>query len=82
MPGFVVDVSYSDLVTDTERTCRELLAACGLPFEDGCLDHTRNRASVATISSAQVRQPIHSGGLREWERYGTQLQGLRSMLPG
>lgn len=80
MPGFVIDVSYSDLVLDTERTCRELLAACGLPFEPGCLDHTRNRASVATLSSAQVRQPIHSRGLGEWEKYGTQLQGLRAML--
>ncbi|MFT3896434.1 MAG: sulfotransferase [Thermomonas sp.] len=80
MPGFVIDVSYTSLVTDTERTCRELLDACGLPFEDGCLDHTRNRASVATLSSAQVRQPIHSRGLREWERYGAQLQGLRSAL--
>jgi tetratricopeptide (TPR) repeat protein len=81
MPGFVIDVSYSSLVLDTERTCRELLAACGLPFEDACLDHTRNRASVATLSSAQVRQPIHPRGLREWERYAVQLQGLRSMLP-
>lgn len=82
MPGFVTDVSYSGLVLDTENTCRELLAACGLPFEDGCLDHTRNSASVATLSSAQVRQPIHSRGLREWEKYGDRLQGLRTALMG
>jgi tetratricopeptide (TPR) repeat protein len=82
MPGFVIDVSYSGLVLDTERTCRDVLAACGLPFEPECLDHTRNRASVATLSSAQVRQPIHSRGLSEWEKYGAQLQGFRSMLLG
>ena len=82
LPGFVIDVSYSSLVLDTERTCRELLAACGLPFEDGCLDHTRNRASVATLSSAQVRQPIHSRGLGEWEKYAPRLQGLRTALLG
>jgi len=80
MPGFVIDVSYNNLVHDTEGTCRELLAACGLPFEPECLDHTRNRASVATLSSAQVRQPIHSRGIAEWKKYGTQLQELRSML--
>jgi tetratricopeptide (TPR) repeat protein len=80
MPGFVIDVSYSDLVLDTERTCREVLAACGLPFEPECLDHTRNRASVATLSSAQVRQPIHSRGVGEWEKYGTHLQEFRSLL--
>jgi len=79
-PGFVIDVSYTDLVLDTERTCRELLAACGLPFEPECLDHTRNQSSVSTLSSAQVRQPIHSRGLNEWEKYGPQLQEFRSML--
>lgn len=82
MPGFVIDVSYSGLVMDTERTCRELIAACGLPFEDGCLDHTRNSTSVATLSSAQVRQPIHSRGIGEWKRYGPRLEELQSLLSG
>jgi tetratricopeptide (TPR) repeat protein len=80
IPGCVIDASYSELVLDTERACRNLLSACGLPFEEGCLDHTNNSASVATLSSAQVRQPIHSRGLREWERYAVQLEGLRLRL--
>jgi hypothetical protein len=81
-PGFVVDVPYSGLVLETERTCRELLAACGLRYEEGCLDHTRNSTSVATLSSAQVRKPIHSRGIGEWRRYGAHLQGLQSLLGG
>jgi len=80
LPGFVIDVSYSELVLDTENACRKLLAACGLPFEEACLDHTRNSSSVATLSSAQVRQAIHTRGLGEWERYGAQLDRLRSLL--
>ena len=80
MPGFVFDLSYADLVQDTEATCRRLLDFCGLPFEPGCLDHTRNASSVATLSSAQVRQPIHARGLGEWRRYERQMEPLRQML--
>jgi len=80
VPGFVIDVSYAELVQDTENACRKLLAACGLPFEEACLDHTRNSSSVATLSSAQVRQAIHSRGLGEWRRYEPRLQRLQDML--
>ena len=80
VPGFVLELAYADLVLETEATCRRLLDFCGLPFEPGCLDHTRNPASVATLSSAQVRQPIHARGLDEWQRYARQLQPLVEML--
>jgi tetratricopeptide (TPR) repeat protein len=80
LPGFVLELPYSDLVLDTEASCRRLLGFCDLPFEPGCLDHTRNSASVATLSSAQVRQPIHARSLGEWRRYARQLQPLADLL--
>jgi hypothetical protein len=79
-PGFVLDLPYAELVEDTEETCRKLLDFCGLPYEAACLDHTRNTASVATLSSAQVRQPIHAGSLGEWRRYARQMEPLRQLL--
>ena len=79
-PGFVLDVPYADLVNDTETICRRVLAFCGLPFEADCLDHTRNRSSVSTLSSAQVREPIHARGIGEWRRYATPLEPLRRLL--
>ena len=81
MPGFVLDLPYAELVQDTEAACRELLEFCGLPFEAGCLDHTRNPTSVATLSSAQVRKPIHSRALGEWQRYAAP-DGTVAPAPG
>ena len=80
MPGVIHEVSYADLVQDTETTARALLAYCGLDWQDGLLDSGRNRAPVATLSSAQVRQPIHARGLEEWKRYEAQLQPLLRLL--
>lgn len=80
MPGVVLELPYADLVQDTEAACRRLLEFCGLSFEADCLDHTRNSTSVATLSSAQVRQPIHARGLGEWRRYERQLRPLAEAL--
>jgi tetratricopeptide (TPR) repeat protein len=80
MPGVIHEVDYADLVSDTEGSARALLEYCGLDWEPGCLDTDRNAAPVATISSAQVREPIHRRGLEEWRRYERQLQPLREAL--
>ena len=79
-PGFVLDVPYAELVREPEASCRRVLDFCGLPFEADCLDHTRNRSSVSTLSSAQVREPIHARGIGEWRRYAERLEPLRTLL--
>jgi len=80
MPGAIHDVEYAALVQDTEATARALLDYCGLPFEPGCIDTSSNRAPVATLSSAQVREPIHTRAMDEWRRYSAQLEPLRQAL--
>lgn len=80
MPGAIHDVSYAGLVSDTQAEARRLLAHCGLGWEDGLLDERRNAAPVATLSAAQVRQPIHARALEEWRRYEGRLAPLRAAL--
>ncbi|GAP65746.1 TPR repeat-containing protein [Mizugakiibacter sediminis] len=80
MPGALLDVSYAELVQDPEAVARKVLEFCGLPYEDGCVEVTRNRGPVATLSSAQVREPIHTRSLGEWRRYERRLAPLRKGL--
>lgn len=80
MPGAIHDVEYAALVRDTETTARALLDFCGLPFEPGCVKTESNAAPVATLSSAQVREPIHTRALHEWQRFAAQLEPLRGAL--
>jgi tetratricopeptide (TPR) repeat protein len=82
MPGAIHDVSYDAMVQDTEATVRSVLDYCGLPFEPGCLETTRDSAPVATLSSAQVREPIHRRSMEEWRRYETQLEPLHALIEG
>lgn len=80
MPEALHEVDYAELVNDTGAVARRLLAHCGLPWEEGLLDAGSNTAPVATLSSAQVREPIHRRALEEWRRYQTQLAPLAAAL--
>lgn len=77
MPGAMLDVSYADLVNEPEATMRRVLRHCGLAMEEDCLHPERNPAPVATPSSVQVREPVHSRNLGQWRRYARQLEPLR-----
>lgn len=77
MPGAMLDVSYAALVSEPEATLRRVLQHCGLAMEEDCLHPERNLAAVATPSSVQVREPVHSRGLGQWRHYAKQLEPLR-----
>ena len=80
MPGAILDVPYSDLVRAPEATLRRVFAFCGLDCEPGCSEIARNPAPSATLSSAQVRAPLHDRAFGEWRRYAAQLAQLETAL--
>jgi len=82
MPGRILDVVYADLVSDPETTMRRVLDFCGLPWDPACVDLTANESAVATLSTAQVREPIHARAIKEWMRYEKQLAPLAKALEG
>jgi len=77
LPGAMFDVSYASLVRDPESTLRGVLEYCGLALEENCLHPELNASPVATPSSAQVRESIHTRGLGQWRHYAKQLEQLR-----
>lgn len=80
MPGCVLDITYSDLVQNPEAALTAVFAHCGLRQVAGCSDLTRNTTAVNTLSSAQVREPIHTRNLGSWRRYERQLASLQTRL--
>jgi tetratricopeptide (TPR) repeat protein len=80
LPGAMLDISYASLVRDPENTLRPVLEYCGLAMEEGCLRPELNASPVATPSSAQVREAIHTRGLNQWRNYAEHLQPLRLAL--
>jgi tetratricopeptide (TPR) repeat protein len=82
LPLRMHEVVYEDLVADQERISRELVAFCGLPWDDRCLAFHKNPRAVKTVSRLQVRQPIYTHAVGRWKRFESHLGPLRDALAG
>ena len=80
LPGRVHRVHYEQMIADPEAEVRKLLAYCGLPFEQACLDFHENKRAVRTASSEQVRQPIYADAVEHWRHYEPWLAPLKTAL--
>jgi tetratricopeptide (TPR) repeat protein len=80
MPGWFTEVQYENLVANAEDESRRLIAACGLEWEEACLNFHTNERQVRTLSVYQVRQPISGGSVKAWQRYEKELAPMIEVL--
>lgn len=80
LPGRIYRVCYENVVRDLEGEVQRLLDFCGLPFEEQCLRFHETRRTVATISSEQVRQPLYTEGVAQWQNFEPWLGPLKEAL--
>jgi hypothetical protein len=80
-PARLFEVDYETLVSNPEPQTRQLVAACGLEWDDACLSPHLNKRSVTTASLWQARQPIYKSSVERWRRYEPWLGELRRLDP-
>jgi len=80
LPGRVLRMQYEEVIEDIDLQVRRLLDHCGLEFEAQCLAFYENQRAVRTASSEQVRQPIYTDALLQWQHFEHHLQPLKDVL--
>jgi hypothetical protein len=80
LPGYFHEIHYDALTANPEEESRKLLAACGLKWEDACLNSHQTKRRVDTLSVYQVRQPIYRSSVKAWQRYEDDLGDLFDAL--
>src|SRR6185312_11595151 len=80
MPGAILDVPYAELVNEPDATLRHVFDFCGLEWEPGCADLSRNAEPSATLSAAQVRGALRRDTSGQWRWYKAGLAGLASAV--
>lgn len=78
--GTMLDIVYEDVVADTEAKAREMIAFCGLEWDDRCLAFHETKRPVKTASVSQVRKPLYGTSVERWRRYGDRLAPLLEAL--
>lgn len=74
------EVKYEDIANDLEANAHGLFEFLELPWENTCLQFHQQKSAVATASSIQVRQPVHTGSIARWKKYEVQLQPMLAEL--
>ena len=73
---FIYDISYEKLINNNKLEVDILLYYCELNWEDNCLKFDKNKTPVATMSIAQVRNPIYNSSINSWKNYEQYLKPL------
>jgi tetratricopeptide (TPR) repeat protein len=78
----LLEVNYEDMVGDLETAARRIVAHCGLPWDEACLEFHKTSRAVHTASVTQVRQPIYRGSVGRWRPDAALLRPLLEALSG
>ena len=73
-------IDYEQVVTQPEAEIANILDFCGLPFENACLEFYKSKRIVNTTSAYQVKRSIYKDSLAISDRYGDELDELRTNL--
>ncbi len=76
----MLEIDYEDVIADFKTQARRIVAHCGLPWDDACLEFYKAERSVKTASATQVRKPIYGSSVGRWRAYAQFLQPLRDAL--
>ncbi len=74
------EIDYEKLISNQQSETENLLAYCGLEWEDKCLEFHETKRVVRTASIDQVRQPIYSSSVEAWKKFEQELKPLTRVL--
>jgi tetratricopeptide (TPR) repeat protein len=82
-PGVIHDLKYDDLVSDIGAASRDLAAYIGLDWiPEMAAPHT-SKAPVLTASVNQVREPVHTKSIGNWQKHEQELAPfIKALDPG
>jgi hypothetical protein len=79
-PNFIYTLNYESLVNDTLHQIKSLLKVCNLEFDNNCLEYYKNKNTVFTTSSAQVREKISDKSVNSYKKYYLYLRNFFDSL--
>jgi hypothetical protein len=79
-PGKVYDMCYEELTINQEEETKKLLQYCELDWDENCLNFHKNKRTVKTASSAQVREKMYQGSSEAWKKHEAYLKPLIKAL--
>ena len=74
LPGFIYNIKYENLISDSENQIKKLINFCDLKWSDSCLDFHNNNRPIKTASDIQARSKIYNTSIDSWKNYEKYLE--------
>lgn len=68
-PGQIHSVQYEELLVEPEKVGRGLFEYCGLEWQSSFVNFHERSQTVRSLTSLQVRQPLHQDSMGKWRRH-------------
>ncbi|MBZ0172198.1 MAG: sulfotransferase, partial [Phycisphaerales bacterium] len=78
----VLENNYERMTSDPRPSVEAMLAHVGMPFDEACMAHHKQKSNVNTASVDQVRNPIYTSSQQRWKRYEKHLGPMLEILEG
>ena len=75
-PNKIYDLKYETLTSNQAIETKKLLEYCNLEWDENCLHFYKNKRSVKTASTHQVRQKMYSDSSEAWKKYEKYIKTL------
>ena len=79
LPNEIYDCNYENLVNSPLEEIPNIINFLNLKWEDKCLDHTKNKTVIKTVSIAQARKPIYKSSVNLSDEYKKYLNFLNKI---
>ena len=76
LPGFIIDIKYERMVSDSDFQIRSLVKRCDLTWDKKCLKFYNNKRIIKTTSDTQARKKIYGSSINSWKKYRKQLNNI------
>ena len=79
LPNEIYECNYENLVNNPSEEIPKMIKFCNLNWEENCLDHTKNKTVIKTVSIAQARKPIYKSSVNLSDEYKKYLNFLNEL---
>ena len=76
----IYDIKYENLISDQYSESKKLIKYIDLEWDENCLEFYKNKSTVKTLSTSQVRKKITNSSINSWKRYEKYLTELITNL--
>jgi tetratricopeptide (TPR) repeat protein len=79
LSGHIYNLEYENLITNQSTETKKIINFCNIEWDPNCLNFTKNKTPIKTVSISQARKPIYNTSNNLSDKYLEYLDFLKSL---